>query len=120
MVRNPAPDTLLGYVFPRSAALDYRHLRMRLVPSYEETIRGLQTEIDTLRARVSTQDSLSLLLRRNEADLRVVTVKQDTVIGELRAEWGGERVSKRRWRSVALFGIPVSILLGFVAGAVAG
>lgn len=120
MVRNPAPDTTVGYVFPRAAALDYRHLRLNLVPSYEEAVRGLRAEVDSLRERVSLGDSLTALLRRNDADLRAITVRQDTVISELRAEWGAERVSKRRWRSVALFGVPLSLLLGFVAGAVAG
>ena len=33
----------------------------------------------------------------------------------LAAEWGAERVWKRRWRSVALLGVPLSLLLGFVA-----
>lgn len=120
MVRNPAPDTMVGYVFPRVAALDYRHLRLRLVPAYEEAVRGLQTEVDTLRARIAAQDSLALLLRRNEADLRRAVEKQDSVVGELRAEWGAERATRRRWRSIAVFGVPLSLLLGFVAGAVAG
>ena len=120
MVRNSPPDTTVGYVFPRSAALDYRHLRLQLIPAYEQAVDGLQTEVGALRSRVALQDSLAGLLRQNEADLRRVTVKQDTVIRELRMEWGEERASKRRWRSVAIFGVPLSLLLGFVAGAVAG
>jgi len=120
MVRAPAPDTTVGYLFPRRAALDYRHLRLNLVPAYEAAVQGLRTEVDTLRTRIAVQDSLVRLLKLNEADLRTVTVKQDTVISELRAEWGAERVAKRRWRAVALYGVPLSLLIGFLAGAVAG
>ncbi len=83
-------------------------------------MQGLRTEVDTLRARVAVQDSLVGLLRLNEADLKTVTLKQDTVIRELRSEWGSERVAKRRWRAVAIYGVPLSLVLGFLAGVVAG
>ena len=72
--------TAVGFIFPKVDAQKYEHYSNQLIPLLKERVTGLENEIELYKTKTAMQDSIILLIRENEKDLKDVASKLERAL----------------------------------------
>jgi hypothetical protein len=116
MIGDPRDTLSVAYVFPRRIAIEYLNLRSSILPAKNELIAGLE---QTLRLRDLTIQARDTIITNREAQaglLRGALAKSDSVIVERERELANSIRRERLYRKLFLFGLPIGVGAGVIAG----
>ncbi len=97
MIKDPKTNQV-GFVFPRLAAIDYRNLVVKVIPSMEQQIEMLSAKMEKLQSIINEKDRQ---LQAKEAIIRSERQKVAN-LEALQKKCEKEIAAKKRWKTATL------------------